>query len=182
MDLNELLNKYLTESVDDALKATIELTPQKVDKAIMSEEECIISSIGFTGTIDGSFSICLSCSSAKKIVSKMLQMEIVDMNDDIIDGIAEQINMIAGGVKMKLAKGEHDFEISIPTTIKGNRMVILSDFSQTDMITLNYDFDNILFSVSMIYKLHKSKEEKALEREERKLEALNCLSNLDVKK
>lgn len=181
MDLKELLNKYLADSVEDAFQATIELTPQQTAEPIMSEEECIISSIGFTGTIDGSFSICLSCSSAKKIVSKMLQMEIVDMNEDIIDGIAEQINMIAGGVKMKLANGEHDFEISIPTTIKGNRMVILSDFSQTNMITLNYDFEDILFSVSLIYKLHKSKEEKALEREERKLEALDRLNNLDVK-
>ncbi len=179
MDLQEFLKKKLEESVEDAFTATISLTPQLTDKTVMSEEECIICSIGFTGTIDGSFSICLSYSSAKVIVSKMLQSDMENMSDDIIDGISEQINMIAGGVKMKLSGEEHGFEIGIPTTIKGNRMVILSDFSRTHMITLNYDFDGISFSASLLYKIHKSKEEKKVEKEKVKLEALARLSQLE---
>jgi len=178
MELQDILKNNLEESVKDAFTATLSILPQLTDKTIMSEEECIISSIGFTGTIDGSFSICLPSSSAKNIVSKMIQAELDNMNEDIIDGIAEQINMIAGGVKMKLEGGEHDFEISIPTTIKGNRMVILSDFSQTNMITLNYDFEEIIFSISLLYKIHKSKEQKKLENEASKLEALAKLSQL----
>ncbi len=177
-DLNQQLTEILKASVVDAFQATIGLKPEITEDSILSDDACIISSIGFTGTLDGSCSICLSYASAQKIVSRMLQIDIEDMNEDVIDGISEQINMIIGGMKMKLVETDHTFEISIPTTIKGNRMVILSDFSHTTMITINYSFDDIQFSVSFLYKIHKDKEQEALEKQKARAEAMAKLSQL----
>lgn len=178
MELHEELNQALKSSIDEAFQATLSVTPKLTETPVMVDEACIISSIGFMGTLDGSFSVCLPYSSAKTIVSKMLQMEIEQVNDDVIDGIGELVNMIAGGVKMKLVKCEQNFEISIPTTIKGNRMVILSDFSKTTMMTLNYDFEEILFSVSFIYKVHKDKNEEALTKKKARAEAVSRLNQM----
>jgi len=178
MELQDELSKVLKESINDAFMATLSISPQMTEESIMSDEHCIISSIGFAGTIDGSCSICLPYSSAQFIVSKMLQLDIEEMNEDVVDGIAEQINMITGGVKMKLAGSGQDFTISIPTTIKGNRMVILSDFSKTTMISLNYKFEDIVFSISFIYKIHKEKDEEVLAKKKARAEAVERLNQL----
>ncbi len=76
MEFNDILKKGLEDSIKAAFTTTVSFDPEIVDEIGTPDEECIISSIGFTGTIEGTFSICLPDTSACKIVSKMLAMEI----------------------------------------------------------------------------------------------------------
>ena len=178
-ELSEHLSKLLEESVSDAFPATISLVPKQIENEVILDDECIISSIGFIGSIEGSIAICLPNSSACQIVSRMIHSTLDDANREVIDGIAEQINMIAGGVKMKLMKEtEHSFEISIPTTIKGNRMVILSDFSNTHRISFHYCFEDIVFSLSLIYKLREDKNELEQKKKNARSRAFDRLNKL----
>ena len=177
-ELLNLLTECVTQSVNDAFQATLSLAPETTESIELTDEECIISSIGFTGNIEGSFAICLPNSSACSIVSKMICSDIDDITLDVVDGIGEIINMVAGGVKMKLAPESLTYEIGIPTTIKGNRMVILSDFNQTTRISVNYNFNDIHFTVSCIYKIKEVKNKEEKEKQKKRAEAFARLSNL----
>lgn len=124
----------------------------------------MICSIGFTGTLEGAISISLSNQGACKIVSKMLAMEITEVSSDVTDGVGEVLNIIAGGVKKRLAAAGHDFEISVPTVIKGQdlHLAVSEDKTETQ---LGFALENFDFGVIMIYKSLKpedaTKQEKA---------------------
>jgi CheY-specific phosphatase CheX len=140
------------------------------------EEECVISSIGFNGTLEGTCALCLPDSSACVLVSKMINQPVKEVSADIIDGIGEIVNIILGGVKMKLQGTSDDFNISVPSCIKGSRMVILSDIKKTTMINISYKFNNASFAISLMYK-EKPKEDA----EAKKKKAMDLLRSLGKK-
>ncbi len=175
--IHPFLVEALGESVNNSCQTILGIPGTLKDKTIFPEEPCIISSIGFTGNIEGNFSIYISDSNACRLVSKMLQTEIDETTTDVIDGIAEMINVIAGGVKMRIAQQKQTFNISIPTTIKGSRMVILASTGKAENICLHFSVENICLSVTLIYKMHEDK--KAVE--ERKAQAhLDAMQTLNA--
>ena len=178
-ELKTYLNQSLRDSVSQVFSATLSISPQIAEtEKIISDESCIISSIGFAGTIDGTFSMCVPDSSACAITSRMLEAEIKEVSVEVADGIGELVNMIAGGVKMGLHNSDHNFNISIPTAIKGDRMVILSDFSETTRITLQYDFNGIVFTICLIYCEHIEKDSQKIAQLKAKTAAFDRLNQL----
>jgi CheY-specific phosphatase CheX len=169
----EQMTTLLSESIDATFQTTFQEIPEihYFDNFNETEEECVISSIGFTGTIEGSCAICLPDSSACKLVSRMVNQNITEISADIIDGIGEIVNIILGGIKMKLHGTDHDFTISVPSYIKGSRMVILTDIKKTVTINRSYKFKDIVFAISMMYKL-KPKEDDAILRKKLAMEKL----------
>ena len=169
----EQMTALLTESIDSTFLTTLNEYPEVFyfDNFNETDEECVISSIGFTGTIEGSCSICLPDSSACRLVSKMINQNINEISADIIDGIGELVNIILGGIKMKLHGTEHDFTISVPSYIKGSRMVILTDIKKTVTINKSYKFKDVVFAISMMYKL-KPKEDDAILKKKLAMEKL----------
>ncbi|MCA9408225.1 MAG: chemotaxis protein CheX [Candidatus Omnitrophica bacterium] len=182
MDLKENLSNFLQQSINESFSTTVNITPQLTESFPNLEESCLIASIGFTGSIEGTFSISLPDSSACKIVSRMINAEIAKVDNDVVDGIAEQINMIAGGVKMKMKETEDDFDISIPTIILGNRMVVLTEFGNTTKISQNYQNDGIIFSVTVVYKKKVDQEQLKKQKEQATLNAINMLKNASSNK
>jgi len=155
MDLKEQLTKLLCASVNDTFSVLMNITPEITTAKFMpSQAECIMSTIGFKGSIDGSFIMCFECQSALKVVSKMLQMIINDISTDVTDGIGELCNMISGGVKMKLAGSDHSFEISIPATVKGSRLEVISDNTKVTNIMINFTCDDFRFTLVLLYKVN----------------------------
>ncbi len=160
------MKTLLTTATQDTFQATFNDIPEiyYFDNFNETEEECVISSIGFTGTIEGSCAICLPDSSACRLVSRMINQEVSEISADIIDGIGEMVNIILGSVKMSLQGSEHDFTISVPSYIKGSRMVILSDIKKAVTINQSYKFGDITFAISMMYKLTPKQEDASLKK------------------
>lgn len=165
------MEKLLKEAVEETFKTTLNAfaEPLYFDTFNEIEEECVISSIGFAGTLEGSCAICLPDSSACRLVSRMLNQKIDTISSEIVDGIGEITNIILGGIKMKLQGTEFDFNLSVPSYIKGSRMVILSDIKKIVSINKNYKIDDIVLAISLMYKVKpkdddaKLKKQKALE-------------------
>ncbi len=174
----ETMLNYLVESVNEAFIKSFNYPPEDLyfDNFDEIEEECVISSISFKGLLEGSCSISLPESSACGLVEKMLGCEIPEMSFDIIDGVGEMLNMIIGGIKMQLKDPKYYFDISVPTCVKGSRMVVLSSIKGAFTIIHNFKIDKIVFAVSLIYKINSSDGEK----EKLKQQALDRLKNLGV--
>jgi chemotaxis protein CheX len=86
----------------------------------------LMATIGIAGPVSGSGSICLSKSFACKTASRFLMSEYSEVNDEVLDAIAELANMIIGGVKTALEDELGPMGLSIPTVIFGDRYVARS--------------------------------------------------------
>jgi chemotaxis protein CheX len=83
----------------------------------------LLATIGIAGPVSGSGSICLSKSFGFKIASRFLMSDCAEVNDEVLDAIAELTNMIIGGVKTALEDKLGPMGLSIPTVIFGERYV-----------------------------------------------------------
>jgi len=74
--------------------------------------------IGLSGEAQGSISLSFSNSTATSFVKKMLGDISSVSEDDVIDGVGEIVNIIAGNAKAYLTK--YDLSISLPNVIIGD--------------------------------------------------------------
>lgn len=160
----EQMAQLLKTAIEDTFSATLSTVPDTYyfDNFNELEEECVISSIGFTGTLEGSCAICLPDSSACRLISRMTGQEITEITADIIDGVGEIVNIVLGSIKMKIKTDNFDFEIGVPSYIKGSRMVILSDIKKTVTLNRSYKLDDIIFAISLMYKMRKKEDDPIL--------------------
>ncbi|MFZ5432553.1 MAG: chemotaxis protein CheX [Calditrichota bacterium] len=80
----------------------------------------ITGTMGLSGSAEGVVSVTFDHNLARKIVCKMLQIEIgEETEEDLRDGVGEFMNMVAGQAKAGLAHTEHSFQLSLPQVIVG---------------------------------------------------------------
>lgn len=150
--MREQITQAMEESINDTFTITLSSPIESI--SALSEKgsgKSLVSSIGMMGTFNGSISILLNENSACKIVSKMLSSEIKEITSDVIDGIGEMTNMIAGSIKMKLAIQKVDVNISIPSVVQGGGL-FLTRMDRTEQIIKNFKSDDIECSLIMVYK------------------------------
>jgi chemotaxis protein CheX len=158
------------------------MNPERSDvNTFPHDDTTIITSIGITGRITGNIAFCILEPSAQKIVEKMLEMELEPGSSDIIDGIGELVNMIAGGTKTLLNDTECKFEISIPNTIRGNQLRSAQSVKDT-LVEQNYVYEDINFTVKFNYRLKEEaedgKDEQKAEKQQSAGNAMDKLSQL----
>jgi len=87
------------------------------DAAIEAGAICAI--IGISGPVRGSVLLSMSPETARKLVGRMLNSD-DSIDEFLVDGIAEAVNIIAGGAKTRLAKDlTKPFELGLPNVIHG---------------------------------------------------------------
>ncbi len=88
--------------------------------------------IGLGGNFSASVIVHFEKDSALLVTSKMLGIDYLDIDKDVIDAVGEMTNMIAGGIKTKLADKGLNIEQSLPIVVSGkdfNTNCIASDES-----------------------------------------------------
>jgi len=90
--------------------------PQDVASAPASG---IISLIGLTGPWAGTGSISCNAELACTLSSKLLMDEFTEVNEEVLDAVAEVTNMIIGNVKNVLEAKVGEMGLSTPTVIYG---------------------------------------------------------------
>ncbi len=73
--------------------------------------------IGMSGQAVGTVVLNLSEEAAKKAAGAMLMMEMDEINDDVLDGVGELTNMVAGAAKTELQ--QFNLSISLPNVVTG---------------------------------------------------------------
>lgn len=112
------------------------------------EERRVISVIGLSGTVRGTVSISMPIATAQAMVSKFIGMDVSELDDTLIDAVAEIGNIIAGGAKTRLgAVGQVD--LSLPNVVICKGSMIFFQPSTARRTTIQFtspvgDFDMLV--------------------------------------
>lgn len=150
----EYINPFI-ESAFVVFATMIKLEPVKENLYLKDDNKTtydISGIIGIVGDLAGSVVISLPEDLALKIVSNFLGEEKSVLDHEVIDGIGEILNMIAGGAK-KIFSDRHKirFKISVPSVIVGKNHSINRP-SDLKFIGINFSVDKKLFSIEVSIK------------------------------
>ena len=98
----------------------IVIGPTETISGIINVRE-VTAIIGFTGELIGSMLISMSEESAKKSISQFMGFEINEINDDVLDGVEEIVNIISGVAASRFPKKTG---LGLPTVLVGERQRI----------------------------------------------------------
>lgn len=143
LSINDKLFRGLTASVEDAL-TMCHVAAQCVGVSSVPTpiKGTITGLIGVHGSASGFVTVNCSERLALKIVGGLLQDEFSELSAEIIDGMGEVTNIIAGGIKARLSKSEYQFnKITIPSVILGDSYEI-TYAKGLDFICAMYDVED----------------------------------------
>ena len=130
-DENYLVNpdfqKAFIEGLHETLRMMAEMNPILEEISIQEEFQCRGDVTGMIGMVSdratGTVTISFEKSTLLKIVSKVIGMELTDLDDTALEGVGELSNMIYGTAKSKLNEKGWKFEMALPTVITGDYKV-----------------------------------------------------------
>lgn len=86
----------------------------------------IVAMVGIAGAVSGNVNIRISNQFSCILASRFLMAEYTEVNEDVLDAIAELANMIVGGLKTNLEDRFGCMGLSLPTVISADRYVARS--------------------------------------------------------
>ena len=121
----EYINPFIVATVE-ALKTMVNTECERVGLYVKKENQTQMAGdvsviLSVFGSLNGTVVISLPRKVAIKLVASMLMDEgIDDFNDDVIDGIGEIGNLVAGSAKSKISQTSgKKASLSIPTILTG---------------------------------------------------------------
>ncbi|MBD3169760.1 MAG: chemotaxis protein CheX [candidate division Zixibacteria bacterium] len=149
----EHINPFIN-SVSEVFKSMLNCDV-KVGKVEISEpkdcdeEQYIIGMIGMSGTARGVISMKFPEETAKKAVGKFVGLEFETVDSEVIDGIGELINIVAGNAKTKFQG--HSISLSLPTVVKGS-VYKLKNLGKLVWLSVPFSSEVGSFSIEVSFK------------------------------
>ena len=125
------------------------------NEEILEGQQCTIESnltsmLGLGGGIRGMLAIHCPAAVAKGITGGFLGIEVETLDEDVKDAIGEIANMVAGNLKVSLAKQGIDVELAIPTSIVGDSFAI-SGIGDSNRVVVVFKMGEDTFWVELLY-------------------------------
>lgn len=185
MDLITEQKEFLQKTIIEAVAETfsiLSLTPVPIDEDMSSYiQQGVNSVIYLKGDISGRISFFTLRKNASQMVSLMLGSDVQEDSPDVMDGVGEILNMIAGGIKTRCVARGQNFEISVPST----RIISVGETDQVkrdDLIRQAFECADIDFQVSMSYRVNVTEKSPEPPAVNPKASAADLLSQLISKK
>ena len=150
-DIIPYFDSAVNEIFETMLHQKVTKIGNYIDKKVLKDFG-ISAMIGFNGAINGNTAVSFTTAHSKKIVTRLLQEELGEKEEDLIcDGVSEMINMISGKAKLLMA-GQVDINIALPIIIIGNghQICVRADIPQ---VFLMYKCEEDVFSVQLAFKI-----------------------------
>jgi chemotaxis protein CheX len=82
--------------------------------------------IGLSGPARGTVALIFPLATAHALVGRLLQLDEKEVDENVSDGVAELVNIVAGSAKAKLANGDRAsvINLGLPTVIRGADYVV----------------------------------------------------------
>lgn len=101
--------------------------------------------LGMAGAVSGSGSLFLSEAMARRTASRFLMSEYDEINDEVLDAIAELCNMIVGGLKTTLEEEFGPMGLSMPTVVYGKDYTTrVSNLGERMSVSFLYEEDDMV--------------------------------------
>jgi CheY-specific phosphatase CheX len=120
----ESINPFI-ESVGELCKTMLE-TPVERGKIGVSAGPSmpreLTALIGMTGFFKGTVALAFPTNTAVSLVNKLLGEENKVVNDTVVDGVAEFVNIVGGSAKAKfpIPAGERPVVLTLPIVVRGS--------------------------------------------------------------
>lgn len=145
----ELINPFI-ESVQEIFR-TMLTSKAKRGKISVSRDSKgpgeVLALIGISGESKGTVAVSFPTDTALQVVGRITGIKFEGVNETVIDGVAEIVNIIAGGAKAKLTmNGKRPMELGLPSVVTGKDFQV--DYPKKS-IWLEVPFDSDLGSFLM---------------------------------
>jgi chemotaxis protein CheX len=82
--------------------------------------------IGLSGPARGTVALIFPLSTARSLVGRLLQLDEKEVDENVSDGVAELVNIVAGSAKAKFSNGDGTavINLGLPTVIRGADYVV----------------------------------------------------------
>jgi chemotaxis protein CheX len=85
----------------------------------------IMALIGFSGPARGTVALVFPIATALAMVSKLVGKEERVVDETVLDAVGEIVNIVAGGAKAKLHKGDGPpIDLGLPTVVRGQSYMV----------------------------------------------------------
>ncbi len=148
----EYINPFIKASLD-VLKTTTNTdyamrTPYVCKESILTEH--VVISIGITGEVIGQTIISMNDQVAKNVASKMMMgMPVYEIDDMAKSALSELGNMVIGNAATMLFNEGITVDITTPTVIIGDNIEITSIKTETIVIPIIHNSDEIRLVISI---------------------------------
>lgn len=142
------INPFI-ESVYDLFNSMINCPVERCDISVKEHLEFsyeIVALIGLSGPARGTVALLLPTETALCVVSRFMQEEIKEVDESVIDAVAELVNIVAGGAKARLCDDEPVIKLGLPNVIKGKGYTV---YQPTKTIWLEIPFKSECGTFSM---------------------------------
>ena len=146
--LIETVTRATTDVFDTMLNVPAKAENTYVANLPKSSFDGIITFIGMAGPWAGTGSFCCSVSLACKLAGSLLMSEFRNIDDEVLDAMAELTNMIMGNVKTELEEVLGPMGLSIPTVIYGRNFMSRAVGSQ-EWIVVSFDCEGERFDIQI---------------------------------
>lgn len=139
-NLIEVVRTTTIEVFSTMLGVEVAALAPTVAKQLTTRNSGLVAIVGMAGAVSGSGSFCLSQNLACRVSSRFLMQdpEFDEVNDDVLDAVAELSNMIVGGLKTILEEQFGPMGLSIPQIVFGENYVTRSS-SAGDRIAIPFE-------------------------------------------
>ena len=145
----ELINPFI-ESVQEIFGTMLGTSATRGEVSVSRGEHGsgdLLALIGISGDSKGTVAVSFPTETALQVVGQFTGTEYDSVDETVIDGIAEMINMITGGAKAKLnTVNGRPIDMGLPSVVRGKDYQI--DY-QKNTIWLEVPFDSSLGSFVM---------------------------------
>lgn len=154
VEKNIFLQKCLAQAVSDVFTTMVGLELCQVTpgaKSLEARKTDITGVMMILSAHNALLSLTLSKKNAMNIVSFMTGITAAELlNEELYDGVAELVNMIAGRAKALLAGTEYHYQITPPLTIVGENHFILYK-KNVPQLTLKFAVGEIELHLDLTY-------------------------------
>lgn len=118
----EIVNPFL-EAVFDVFNTMLDAPAERGEVKLTKETANpydLMALVGISGESRGTVAIALPSKTALGIVGRIAGIEFEEVDETVVDGIAEIINMIGGSAKAKIgSEGGKPMDLGLPTVVRG---------------------------------------------------------------
>jgi chemotaxis protein CheX len=116
-DVIEIVQRTVQQVFATMLALRITNGLVEIDKRPLVPNAGTVAMVGMAGAVSGNGCLCLSKNLSCRLASALLMTQLDEVNDEVLDAVAELANMIIGGLKTELEESAGPMGLSVPTVI-----------------------------------------------------------------
>jgi len=123
----EIVNPFI-ESVHEVFATMLGIEATRGEVSVSRESTGrgdLLSIIGISGDTKGTVAMSMPKQTALNLVGAITGLEFHELDETVVDGVAEFTNMVAGGAKAKLnTNGRPPMDLGLPSVVTGSNFSV----------------------------------------------------------